>query len=205
MFWCGFHPTRRRPTSFQGRAANHPSRHQGKEVHADGSELHHHRYIHHQLSQDSQDYVKRPVKPEDLLTPWHRHPRGSDRRHFSLLHHWTGGYYPVEGQLEECAKPFFALERELDGTAGYKMANDYRMARLLRGLYTSPKLVWRIARSLVCHPLVTSTMIECFFIEKSWDGQFRGEDSPMKALRHTWRRIRHRREMRPGYDSTGRR
>ena len=31
-------------------------------------------------------------------------------------------------------------------------------------------------------------MIECYFIEKSWDWQFWGEDPPMKLLRHTWRR-----------------
>src|SRR6476659_2436703 len=48
-------------------------------------------------------HVKRDVQPEYLLTPWYRQPRGSDRRHFSLLHNWMGGYYPVDGQLEECA------------------------------------------------------------------------------------------------------
>lgn len=133
-------------------------------------------------------HVKRAVKPEYLLTPWYRHPRGSDRRHFSLLHNWMGGYYPLDGQLEECARPYFSLLAERDGTAGYKIANDYRMARMLRGLYSSPKLVWRIARCLARHPLVTSTMIECYFIEKSWDWQFQGEDPPMKLLRHTWRR-----------------
>ena len=52
-------------------------------------------------------HVKREVKPEYLLTPWYRQPRGSDRRHFSLLHHWMGGYYPVDGQLEECAQAVF--------------------------------------------------------------------------------------------------
>ncbi len=133
-------------------------------------------------------HVKREVKPEYLLTPWYRHPRGSDRRHFSLLHHWMGGYYPVEGQLEACARPYFELEAEMDSTLGYKIANDIRMRRMLRGLYTNPKLVWRIARSLVRHPWVTGTMIECFFIEKSWDWQFWGDDPPMKLLRHTWRR-----------------
>jgi SAM-dependent methyltransferase len=133
-------------------------------------------------------HVKREVHPEWLLTWWFRHPRGSDRRHFSLLHHWMGGYYPVDGQLEACARPYFSLEREVDGTLGYKIANDYRMARMLRGLYTNPKLVWRIARSLVRHPRVTGTMIECYFIEKSWDWQFWGDDPPMKLLRHTWRR-----------------
>jgi SAM-dependent methyltransferase len=133
-------------------------------------------------------HVKREVKPEYLLTPWYRQPKGSDRRHFSLLHNWMGGYYPVDGQLEECARPYFSLETEVDGTVGYKIANDYRMARMLRGLYTNPKLVWRIARSLLRNPRVTRTMIECFFVEKSWDWQFLGEDPPMKLLRHTWRR-----------------
>jgi hypothetical protein len=133
-------------------------------------------------------HVKREVKPEYLLTPWYRQPRGSDRRHFSLLHNWMGGYYPVDGQLEECAGPYFSLHAEIDGSLGYKIANDYRMDRMLRGLYTNPKLVWRIVRCLPRHPLVTSTMIECYFIEKSWDWQFQGEDAPMKLLRHTWRR-----------------
>jgi cyclopropane fatty-acyl-phospholipid synthase-like methyltransferase len=133
-------------------------------------------------------HVKREVKPEYLLTKWYRQPRGSDRRHFSLLHNWMGGYYPVDGQLEECARPYFSLESEMDGTLGYKIANDYRMERMLRGLYTNPKMIWRIARSLVRHPRVAGTMMECYFIEKSWDWQFQGEDPPMKLLRHTWRR-----------------
>jgi cyclopropane fatty-acyl-phospholipid synthase-like methyltransferase len=133
-------------------------------------------------------HVKREVKPEYLLTPWYRHPRGSERRHFSLLHHWMGGYYPVDGQLEACAKPFFSLEVEVDGTLGYKIANDYRMRRMMRGWYTNPKMVWRIARAMARYPRVTSTMMECYFIEKSWDWQFWGDDPPMKLLRHTWRR-----------------
>jgi cyclopropane fatty-acyl-phospholipid synthase-like methyltransferase len=133
-------------------------------------------------------HVKREVKPEYLLTPWYRQPLGSDRRHFSLLHHWMGGYYPVDGQLAECARPYFSLEKEVDGTLGYKIANDFRMARMLRGLYTNPKLLWRILRSLVRHPFIALTMLECFYIEQSWDWQFRGADPPMKLLRHTWRR-----------------
>ena len=133
-------------------------------------------------------HVKREVKPEYLLTPWYWHPRGSDRRHFSLLHNWMGGYYPVDGQLAQCASPYFALQAQMDGTLGYKIANDYRMARMLRGLYTNPKLVWRIARAFARYPRVTSTMIECYFIERSWDWQFQGDDPPMKLLRQTWRR-----------------
>lgn len=133
-------------------------------------------------------HVKREVKPEYLLAPWIRQPLGSDQRHFSLLHHWMGGYYPVDGQLAECANPYFALEKEVDGTLGYKIANDYRMQRMTHGLYTNPKLVYRLLSSLVCHPFVAATMLECFYIEQSWDWQFRGDDPPMKLLRQTWRR-----------------
>jgi hypothetical protein len=99
-----------------------------------------------------------------------------------------GGYYPVAGQLESCARPYFELEAEADGTLGYKIANDYRLARMRRGLYTNPKLVWRIGRSLVRHPTIASTMLRCYYVEQSWDWQFRGDDPPMKLLRHTWRR-----------------
>ncbi len=133
-------------------------------------------------------HVQRPVKPEDLLTPWQHHPRGSNERHYSLLHHWMGGWYPVDGQLEECARPFFTLAAEQDGTRGYKIANDYRMARMLRGLYTNPKLVWRLARSLFMHPSIAYTMLRCFYIEQSWDWQFQGDDPPMRLWRQTWRR-----------------
>jgi len=133
-------------------------------------------------------HVKREVKPEYLLTPWRRQPRGADRRHFSLLHHWMGGWYPVDGQLEACAKPYFTLETETDGTVGYRIANDYRMPRLVRGLYANPRMMWRLGRCLVRRPRVTRTMFQSFFIEKSWDWQFRGDDPPMKLLRHTWRR-----------------
>ncbi len=133
-------------------------------------------------------HVKREVKPEYLLTPWRELPRGSDQRHFSLLHNWMGGYYPVDGQLEECARPYFTLEKEVDGTLGYKIANDFRMRRMMRGWYTSPKMVGRIARAFAHHPRVTRTMMQCYFFEKSWDWQFWGDDPPMKLLRHTWRR-----------------
>jgi cyclopropane fatty-acyl-phospholipid synthase-like methyltransferase len=133
-------------------------------------------------------HVNREVKPEYLLTKWYRHPRGSDRRHFSLLHNWMGGYYPVAGQLEACAKPYFTLAKEIDGTRGYRIANDYRMARMRRGLYTNPKLIWRLARSLACHPQIASTMIQCYYLEQSWDWQFQGPNPPMQLLRHTWKR-----------------
>ena len=132
-------------------------------------------------------HVKHALDPEDLLTPWYRLPRGSNRRQFSLLHHWFSGYYPVLGQLEECAKPYFSLEKEVDGTLGYKIASEYRMARMRRGLYTNPKLVWGIVKALTRHPYTTVTLLECYFIEQAWDWQFRGKEPPTTLLRQTWK------------------
>jgi hypothetical protein len=133
-------------------------------------------------------HLKRKTKPEDFLAKWHREPKGSYRRNVSLIHHFWGGWYPVEGQLEECANPYFSLEKEMDGTEGYRIASEYRLARGLRGLYTNPTYVWRVLRSLVHRPQHTSTALIAYFIEKSWDWQFQGEDPPMKHLRHTWKR-----------------
>jgi cyclopropane fatty-acyl-phospholipid synthase-like methyltransferase len=133
-------------------------------------------------------HVKHALDPEDLLTPWYRLPRGSNRRQFSLLHQWFSGYYPVLGQLESCAKPYFSLEKEVNGTLGYKIASEYRMARMWRGLYTNPKLVWGIVKALFRHPYTTATLLECYFIEQAWDWQFRGKESPTTLLRQTWKR-----------------
>lgn len=132
-------------------------------------------------------HVEDELDPDDLLTPWRRLPRGSARRQFSLLHHWFGGYYPVFGQLERCAKGYFSLERETDGTLGYKIASEYRMARMLRGLYTRPKLVAGIAWALARHPWATSQLLNGYFIEQVWDWQFRGKKPPTTLLRQTWR------------------
>jgi cyclopropane fatty-acyl-phospholipid synthase-like methyltransferase len=133
-------------------------------------------------------HVKHMLNPEDLLTPWYRLPLGSDRRKFSLLHHWFGGYYPVLGQLEACAKPYFSLQKEVDGTLGYKIASEYRMARMRRGLFTNPKLVWGILKAMARHPYRTGTLLEGYFIEQAWDWQFRGKDPPTRLLRQTWKR-----------------
>ena len=133
-------------------------------------------------------HVKHALNPEELLTPWYRLPLGSNRRQLSLLHHWFNGYYPVLGQLEECAKPYFSLEREVDGTLGYKLASQYRMARMRRGVCTNPKLVWGIVKALAQHPYTTATVLECYFIEQAWDWQFRGKEPPTTLLRQTWKR-----------------
>jgi len=133
-------------------------------------------------------HVHNALNPDELLTPWYRFPRGSDRRQFSLLHHWFGGYYPVFGQLVACAVPYFSLEQEVDGTLGYQIASEYRMARMRHGLSTNPKLVGGIVRALVRHPWATAQLLNGYFIEQAWDWQFRGDPPPTTLLRQTWKR-----------------
>jgi cyclopropane fatty-acyl-phospholipid synthase-like methyltransferase len=152
--------------------------------------------VHKMLDPDTVDaryvttalHVKDRLNPEDLMTPWYRLPRGSSQRQFALLHQWFGGFYPVFGQLAACAQPYFALGKEVDGTLGYRIASEYRMARMKRGLLTNPKLVWGIAKSLVQHPWTTATLLQCYFIDQAWDWQFRGEVPPTTLLRQTWKR-----------------
>lgn len=133
-------------------------------------------------------HVKKALNPEDLLTPWYRFPYGSNRRKFSLLHKWFSGYYPVFRQLEDCAKPYFSLEKEVDGTLGYKIASEHRMKRMRQELCKNPMLVWGIMKALFQHPYTTTAALVCYFGEQAWDWQFRGEEPPTKLLRQTWRR-----------------
>ena len=131
-------------------------------------------------------HVADKLDPHELLTPWYKWPRGSNQRQFSLLHQWFGGYYPVFGQLAECAAPYFSMEREVDGTLGYRIASDYRLARMRRAL-VKPSLLWGIAKAWLRHPWLTTTLLDGYFIEQAWDWQFRGDPPPTTLLRQTWK------------------
>ncbi len=133
-------------------------------------------------------HVPEPLDPDALLTDWRRLPKGSSERMFSLLHHWFGGYYPTYTQLAECAQPYFSLEKQTDGTTGYGAASQYRMSRMRRALATKPKVLWKIAQSLLRRPRRTSELLYAYFIAEAWDWQFRGETPPTRLLRQTWRR-----------------
>lgn len=133
-------------------------------------------------------HVPEPLDPDVLLTEWRRLPRGSAERMFSLLHHWFGGYYPTYTQLAECARPYFSLEKQTDGTTGYGAASQYRMSRMRRALATKPKVLWNIAKALARQPRTTAQLLYAYFIAEAWDWQFRGETPPTRLLRQTWRR-----------------
>jgi cyclopropane fatty-acyl-phospholipid synthase-like methyltransferase len=133
-------------------------------------------------------HVPEPLDPDVLLTDWRRLPRGSAERMFSLLHHWFGGYYPTYTQLAECARPYFELEKQTDGTTGYGAASQYRMSRIRRAIVTKPKVLWNIAKALTRRPHATAQLLYAYFIEEAWDWQFRGKTPPTRLLRQTWRR-----------------
>ncbi len=135
-------------------------------------------------------HVPEPLDPDVLLSDWRRYAKGSPERMFSLLHHWFGGYYPAYTQLVECARPYFSLEKQVDGTTGYGAASQYRMSRMRRALATNPKVLWKIAQALLRRPRSTSQLLYAYFIAEAWDSQFRGNPPPTRLLRQTWRAIR---------------
>jgi hypothetical protein len=128
-----------------------------------------------------------PLEPEDLLTPWYRWPRGSARRQFALLHQWFGGYYPVIGLLEECARPYFSLTAEVDGTAGYGIANRYRIVHAA-WIVHEPGTGVGHHQALATHPWANATVLEGYYVEQAWEWQVEGPVPPTTLLRQTWTR-----------------
>lgn len=111
---------------------------------------------------------------------------GSDAFHYALLVHSFGGFYPVPGQLEACAKPYFRLVGETDGTDDYRMTSEHWLAMLKRSVRRSPRFQAGMVGNLLRHPLQTPRMLTCLLIAQSWNWQFRGQDPPMRLLRQTW-------------------
>lgn len=130
----------------------------------------------------------RPPRPERLLAPPGRHPRGSDDRHWSRLNRSFGGFYPVLGQFERDASSLFRLRRTIDGTDDYRRTSETWLERIREVLHTSTG--WRIfAKSLpfaLRHPRQTCDMLSCMLLHESWNWQFRGPNPPTRLLRQTW-------------------
>jgi cyclopropane fatty-acyl-phospholipid synthase-like methyltransferase len=111
--------------------------------------------------------------------------RGSDRYQYAMLVELFGGWYPEPGQLERCARPYFELVREEDGTNDYHLTSEYWQRRFFRSLATSPRLWRAIARQVWSHPGPAWDMLRLQVIDQSWAWQFR-PPAPMRLLRHTW-------------------
>ena len=69
-------------------------------------------------------HVPHRPDPSDWLRPPSDFPRGSAPFHFARLARAFGGWYPVPGQLEECARGYFRLVDEEDGTEDYRLTSE---------------------------------------------------------------------------------
>jgi cyclopropane fatty-acyl-phospholipid synthase-like methyltransferase len=111
--------------------------------------------------------------------------RGSDAYHFAMLTDWFAGWYPEPGQLEKCARDYFELVEEEDGTHDYHLTSEYWQRRCRRAVTFNPD-VWRaVAKQLRQHPRAALQMLRLQFWDESWAWQFR-PPAPMRLLRQTW-------------------
>ena len=125
------------------------------------------------------------VLPEDVVkSPW-QFPWMSDEFHCALLVRGFGGYYPSLGQLERCARPYFALLHQRDATRDCFWTSEVWLRRGWRSLL-SPRLWWHLVPYALRRPSHAATMVFLLLVSQSWNWQFRGEDPPMKHLWQTW-------------------
>jgi cyclopropane-fatty-acyl-phospholipid synthase len=129
--------------------------------------------------------------PRDWLRPPSDFPRGSDEFHWSRLTQAFGGWYPEPGQLERCARPYFALTHEEDGTEDYRLTSETWLADVRRRLWSPRGLgVWLGAMPVMLRrPIHFLRMFRCLLGSESWNWQFRGDPAPTRLLRQTWRRL----------------
>jgi cyclopropane-fatty-acyl-phospholipid synthase len=112
-------------------------------------------------------------------------PRGSDAYQFAMLTEWFGGWYPEPGQLERCARPYFELIEEEDGTHDYHLTSEYWLWRFKRSFATDPRVWWAVTKQLWQRPRAAWQMLRLQLWDQSWAWQFR-PPAPMRLLRQTW-------------------
>ncbi len=126
--------------------------------------------------------------PRDLLRPPCDFPLHSAGFHWSRLAYAFGGWYPVPGQLERCARGYFELVHEEDGTNDYLRTSDswvrgaWQTLGSLRGLRFALSSVPLALR----YPVQVVALLRCLLGSESWNWQFRGDPSPALLLRQTW-------------------
>lgn len=135
-------------------------------------------------------HIRRRPDPNDWLRPPSAFPYGSDAFHWSRLTHAFGGWYPTPGQLARCARDFFELVHEEDGTADYHWTSEAWLRGVRRTLCSSRGLLVALQAVPVAvrHPVQLAALFRCQLGSESWNWQFRGDPPPTILLRHTWRR-----------------
>ncbi len=108
--------------------------------------------------------------------------------HLSVLYRGYGGYYPIQRQLEECAKDYFKLIKEVDGTEDYKITSEHWTREYNKAFFTNPKLMKELLKRFLKRPSHTFWVASSYVGLQSWPWQFRGENSPVVLYRHTWQK-----------------
>jgi len=114
---------------------------------------------------------------------------GCEEFHYALVQKGFGGFYPAEGQLAQCAEPYFRLLCEVDGTHDYHLTSEACFKHVKQSLFrrTTGSRIWRRLLSFVMHhPRQGVILLICLFIAESWQWQFRGTNPPTRLLRQTW-------------------
>jgi len=135
-------------------------------------------------------FVRRP-EPEKLLKSPFAFRWFSDEFHYAFLARSFGGWYPVQGQLEECAQSYFQLAKSIDGTEDYHLTSEEWLARI-RSALLSCKALSLFGRSVpfaLRHPKQFVTMMTCMLLTQSWNWQFRTQDPPTRLVRQTWQYV----------------
>jgi len=126
--------------------------------------------------------------PRELMRGPLDYPWGSDRFHAALLERTMGGFYPVPGQLARCARRWFDLVGEVDGTEDYRRTSEEWLDRVRTRLLSrrGSLALWRdLVPFVLRHPrqgLLSLLLLHT----QSWQWQFRGENPPTRLLRQTW-------------------
>ncbi len=133
-------------------------------------------------------FLRKPENPLDLLKSPFSFRWGSDEFHWSVLERGWGGYYPELRQLEQCAKGYYELSDEVDGTADYLLTSEEWVRRIRRAVQ-SPRLVKIGIESLpvlVRFPRQYLALLMSVFLSGSWNWQFRPPNPPTRLLRQIW-------------------
>ncbi|MFH1967929.1 MAG: class I SAM-dependent methyltransferase [bacterium] len=124
----------------------------------------------------------------DLLKPPSYWPRGSDEFHAAMLEHTLGGFYPMDGQLERCAVPHFALTQAVDGTEDYRRTSE-EWLQMIRRSFLDPRRLAEMLCKLFPRMFISPGRVVLtlrLLMTESWQWQFRGQHPPTKLWRHIW-------------------
>ncbi len=123
--------------------------------------------------------------PAEIARGHRAHVRGSDAYQYAMLVELFGGWYPEPGQLERCARPYFELIAEEDGTHDYYRTSEYWQRHFFRSLTYNPRVWWSLGRQFVRRPQAAWEMFKLQVFDQSWPWQFRSP-APMRLWRQTW-------------------